>query len=598
MHSARVCRSLAAHLCLASLTFLLSACNLLDSTKKTLPVTDNPVPVVTSLSPNSAPAGNHALALTVNGSGFEPTSTVMWNGAPLVSTYVSATALIAAIPTPDLVSAGSAMVKVVTPAPGGGTSSGLAFTIQTVSQNPVPTLTSVSPNTISAGSSAITITATGANFMASSTILWNGSALTTSYTNSTTLTAQVPASDLGTAGTIVVTVMNPAPGGGTSNAANFTVGTGAQVITMLANDLAWDPVNQVIYLSLPSTDGANGNTVQALDPTTDAFGASALAGSEPNLLSVSATSQFLYVSQLGSSTVQAFTLPDLSSSTTIQLGNSSSFGPYYAMDLQAAPNADGTVAVVRGTPPTSPEAQGGVLIYDSGTPRANVICGPTQSGCTSSYVIDSIQWKSGGSEMFGSNNETSRFDFYTVPVDASGFGTVSDYPGLASVNGLGYFSQIHYDATTGYVYDDEGGIINPNTGTSVGTFAASGVMVPDGTLGAAFFLGQTQQDLSTTNYTLQSFDINTFVPIESFTITNVIGKPTHLIRWGTNGLAFTTIDITTTPPTGAVYLVNGSLVGVSAKRVPPKLEHVRRTWKPRDPLHSLRSDKDAGTWKK
>jgi hypothetical protein len=572
----------------------LSACNLLDSAKKTTTATDNPVPVVSAISPSVAAAGNPGVMLTVSGSSFQPSSVVMWNGVSLFTSYKGSSTLVTGVPAEDLQSAGTAMVTVVTPAPGGGTSTGVKFTIQASSLNPAPSLTSIAPNTLPAGSSATTITATGTNFVASSTILWNGSALTTTYTNSTTLTAQVPASGLATAGIVAVTVSNPTPGGGTSNAVNFTVGTGAEVVTTLANDLAWDPVNQVIYLSLPSTDGANGNTVQLLDPTTVALGATAPAGSEPNLLSVSATSQFLYVSQLGSSTVQVLTLPGLSSSTTIQLGSDAVDGPFYAMDLQAAPNADGTVAVIRGTPHYSPEEEGGVVIYASGTARTNVICGWIQSGCTNPnhLLMDSIQWKSDASEMFAVNNESSGYDFYTALVDASGFGTVTDYPGLDFANGIGYFSDIHYDATTGYVYGDNGGIIDPSSGTNVGTFAASGIMVPDGTLGTAFFLGQTSQDLGSTNYTLESFDINTFVPIESFTITNVIGTPTHLIRWGTNGLAFTTIDTATTPATGAVYLVNGSLVGVSAKRVPQQLEHVQRTWKPHNPLRSLHSAKD------
>jgi hypothetical protein len=371
---------------------------------------------------------------------------------------------------------------------------------------------------------------------------------------------------------------------------NFTIGTGAQVVTTLANDLAWDPVNQVIYLSLPSTDGVNGNTVQILDPTTATPGASAPAGSEPNLLSVSATSQFLYVSQNGSSTVQVLTLPDLGSSSTIQLGSDSFYGPLYAMDLQAAPDADGTVAVVRGAPLTSPEEEGGVLIYDSGTARTNVICGWMETGCPNPnhYLMDSIQWKSDGSQIFAANNESSGYDFYTAQVDASGFGTVADYPGLA----FGYFYRIHYDSSTGYVYDDNGDVLDPATGTKVGSFSASGLMVPDGTLGAAFFLGQTSQDLGSTNYTLESFNINTFVPIDSFTITNVIGRPTNLIRWGTNGLAFTTIDNSQTPPTGAVYLVNGSLVGVSSRRTASRIENVQRTWKQVDPFHSVPAARD------
>ena len=595
-------RRCSASLILASFILLSCACNLLNSKSKDSGGGGGggiPVPVLSSITPNIVAAGGTAQSIKVRGANFQSTSVVMWNSAALSTSFVNASTLVAQVPASNIQSAGTAMVTVVTPAPGGGTSSGggtsagATFTIQAPS-NPVPTLTSVTPNTAPSGSSATTITATGSNFIASSAILWNGIALVTSYTNATTLTATVPVSDLTTPGIVAVAISNPGPGGGASNSVNFTIGNGAQVVTTLANDLVWDPVNQVIYLSLPSTDGVNGNSVQILDPNTAALGATASAGSEPNLLSVSATSQYLYVSQLGSSTVQALTLPDLGSSSTIQLGSDAVDGPFYAMDLQAAPNADGTVAVVRGTPPYSPEEEGGVLIYDSGTARTNVICGWIESGCpnTNHLLIDSIQWKSDGTEIFGANNESSGFDFYTGLVDASGFGTVTDYPGLAFANNRGYFCNIHYDATTGYVYDDSGVIIDPSTGLSMGTFAASGLMVPDGTLGAAFFLGQTSQDLGTTNYTLQAYDIGTLVPIDSYTVTNVIGTPTHLIRWGTNGLAFTT-STTSMTPTGAVYLVNGSLIGIASKRAPIQVEHVQRTWKQRDPLHSLRSGNEG-----
>lgn len=580
-------RHFALYLVLTSFMLFFSACT--STSSKTTGTTDSPVPAVTFVTPNAVIAGSSTFWLIVSGTGFQSNSIVMWNGAALTTTYTNSSRLNAQIPDSNLQSPGSVMITVMTPAPGGGTSAGSTFMIQAPS-NPVPSLTSISPNTAPAGSPATTITATGANFLASSTIVWNGSALITSYVSSTTLTALVPASDLTSAGTVPVTISNPAPGGGTSSAVNFTIGTGAQVVTTLANDLAWDPVNQVIYLSLPSTDGVNGNTVQILDPTTATPGASAPAGSEPNLLSVSATSQFLYVSQNGSSTVQVLTLPDLGSSSTIQLGSDSFYGPLYAMDLQAAPDADGTVAVVRGAPLTSPEEEGGVLIYDSGTARTNVICGWMETGCPNPnhYLMDSIQWKSDGSQIFAANNESSGYDFYTAQVDASGFGTVADYPGLA----FGYFYRIHYDSSTGYVYDDNGDVLDPATGTKVGSFSASGLMVPDGTLGAAFFLGQTSQDLGSTNYTLESFNINTFVPIDSFTITNVIGRPTNLIRWGTNGLAFTTIDNSQTPPTGAVYLVNGSLVGVSSRRTASRIENVQRTWKQVDPFHSVPAARD------
>ena len=52
---------------------------------------------------------------------------------------------------------------------------------------------------------------------------WNGSDRTTTYVNSTQLTALIPSSDIASAGTAYVTVYNPTPGGGTSNQVAFTI---------------------------------------------------------------------------------------------------------------------------------------------------------------------------------------------------------------------------------------------------------------------------------------------------------------------------------------------------------------------------------------
>jgi len=52
---------------------------------------------------------------------------------------------------------------------------------------------------------------------------WNGAARSTTFVNSGKVTAKILASDIATAGTATVTVKNPAPGGGTSNALTFTI---------------------------------------------------------------------------------------------------------------------------------------------------------------------------------------------------------------------------------------------------------------------------------------------------------------------------------------------------------------------------------------
>jgi len=86
-----------------------------------------------------------------------------------------------------------------------------------------PIITSVSPNTVMGGTSTLTLSVNGSNFTSSSVVQWNGSPRTTTYFSPTLLTARITAADLAVAATPLVTVVTPAPGGGTSNAVTFTV---------------------------------------------------------------------------------------------------------------------------------------------------------------------------------------------------------------------------------------------------------------------------------------------------------------------------------------------------------------------------------------
>ena len=98
---------------------------------------------------------------------------------------------------------------VTNPAPGGGNSSPLNFAVN----NPAPTLSSLSPASAVAGASSQTLTLTGTNFVASSTVTYNGVGHAATLLSSTKLTISLSATDQATAGSYAVVVTNPAPGG-------------------------------------------------------------------------------------------------------------------------------------------------------------------------------------------------------------------------------------------------------------------------------------------------------------------------------------------------------------------------------------------------
>lgn len=85
-------------------------------------------------------------------------------------------------------------------------------------QNPVPFVNQpLVPASVAPGGNGFTLTVNGTGFVSGSTIDWNGSARATTFVSSSQLTAAILSSDIATATTASVTVVSPAPGGGTSN---------------------------------------------------------------------------------------------------------------------------------------------------------------------------------------------------------------------------------------------------------------------------------------------------------------------------------------------------------------------------------------------
>jgi hypothetical protein len=485
----------------------------------------NPAPAISSLNPNSAAAGAAAFTLSVSGQNFVSGAAIEWNGSIVTTTFISATQLQAQISAADIAASGTALVSVTNPAPGGGNSGNAEFIINSTS-NSEPTLTSISPVLVNAGSSGFLLTVTGTNFVPASVIQWNGASISTTYLSATELEAQIPSSDLTTAGTVEVTVLSSAPGGGTSGGLTFTIAAQTMVVSQLANSLVWDATHQMIYLSVPSLSAANGNSLVALDPTTGVILSAEFAGSEPDMLAISDDDQYLYVALDGSSSVQRLTLPALTPDISYSLGAFSIYGPTFAADVQVAPGLPHTSAVSRGGFNVSPYALGGMVIYNDATalPTIADAAGP---------LYDSLQWVSGTS-IFANNSEVTSFDLYAMTVSGSGVVQSADYSGAFP----GFGTTIHYDSGTNLLYGDDGHVVNPATGQQVSSFAASGLMIPDSTLNTAFFLGQTAQQGGTQNFAIEAFDLTTFAPLAEITIANVQGNPLHFIRWGANGLAF------------------------------------------------------------
>jgi hypothetical protein len=100
----------------------------------------------------------------------------------------------------------------------------LVGTMTLAQSNPVPLINNpLVPASAVPGGASFTLTANGTGFVSGSVVNWNGTALATTFVSGSQLTATVPATDLATASTASVTVINPPPGGGKSNVNFFEV---------------------------------------------------------------------------------------------------------------------------------------------------------------------------------------------------------------------------------------------------------------------------------------------------------------------------------------------------------------------------------------
>lgn len=89
--------------------------------------------------------------------------------------------------------------------------------------NPAPVISSLSPTSVTEGGGALALSVSGSGFTSSSLVRVNGNSRPTTFHGLGLLTASLPSSDVAQPGTLAVTVVNPPPGGGTSNTADFVV---------------------------------------------------------------------------------------------------------------------------------------------------------------------------------------------------------------------------------------------------------------------------------------------------------------------------------------------------------------------------------------
>jgi len=126
-------------------------------------------------------------------------------------------------------------------------------TIGTSGVAPSPTITYLVPNAAPAGSAGFKLIISGSGFSRLSTVSFGSdTSLYPTFVDENTLTVNVPATDLVTAGMIKIAVTNPAPGGGNATAA-FTIGA------VTGSKLTGTPISSPPAASFPAANAFDGN---------------------------------------------------------------------------------------------------------------------------------------------------------------------------------------------------------------------------------------------------------------------------------------------------------------------------------------------------
>ncbi|HET7733928.1 MAG TPA: T9SS type A sorting domain-containing protein [Paludibacter sp.] len=327
-------------------------------------------------------------------------------------------------------------------------------------------------------------------------------------------------------------------------------------VKVATNDLIYNPFTNKIYVTIPSSNGSNGNSIGIINPATLALEKTIFIGSEPTIMDISDDGQYIYVGFSGSSTVRRFNVNTQTADIQFPLGSDNFSGPFYAYDIAVMPGNPNTIAVSRIV--NNSTGFYGVAIYDSGTPRPTTTISTYPNN--DSYVIRFIN----STTMWGFNNHSTGFDFNKLTVDATG---VKEGTNVGSIVNSFSVNDFVYDNTKTKAFFDYGAVIDLSYSLpyTIGTFTgANGRVAYDKFRNLACY-ATTDNSYSTSSViTFKRYNPNTFLLYDSQVISGYTGQVKHITACGGGCYAFNTGDYVIilkdpTAGTATIYETNKNL---------------------------------------
>lgn len=251
-------------------------------------------------------------------------------------------------------------------------------------------------------------------------------------------------------------------------------------------DLVYDPGTDRIYATIPASAGVGSNTVMRLNPYTASVEAYIPVDTNPGLMTLSASNEYIYIAVQSGYSVERLNLA--SQTPDLEFPLPQSFFGNWVGNMMGLPNSPASVAIFGQSTGISQD-----YIFDDNVARTNLTDLAFVPGLDDDGILsDGIGYLPGGFALAPTNQQP--IGQFQVP------GTVS-----------------------------------------------SGPVAPDPNSASVFFL--SQQGSQTAIY---AYNMATFTLRGSQAIPGVVGTAQNLVRWGTNGLAFSTTG-------GQIFLIHSSL---------------------------------------
>lgn len=292
----------------------------------------------------------------------------------------------------------------------------------------------------------------------------------------------------------------------------------ALILNLPVADLVYDFLRDKLLAGVVTNALGNGQSVIAIDPVSGGLDTPIFIGADPSKLALADDCSYLYVSQEINSTggVVRVDLNTQSVDLRFPVGTVNIYGQVvnYIEDMKVLPGFPHTLVATTKIQYSYNQYIG---VYDNGVRRPDVV--------TPVYYVRTYH------SAFA---DSASFFYVTKP---NGLWINSITPSGASfvreIAGPQYGADVVFSG--GRLYSASGLVFNTNDFQTVGTYPASGLVIPDPANARVYFLTQAG-----TGTTFRSFERDTFLPIAQLDLPNVSGEATAFVQCGANRFAFRT----------------------------------------------------------